>query len=71
MAGTYSDEAIWIAETRADAHDTLAALNDPAEGPSRVEKTYSEGTAPQKFTIGALGSTEMYTFTHLRNVVSE
>jgi hypothetical protein len=71
MAGTDPEEAIWIAETRADAHDILTALNDPAEGPARVKKTYSEGTAPQKFTIDTPGLTEMYTFTHLRNVVSE
>jgi hypothetical protein len=66
MAAEEPDAAIWIVESRDGAHDVLAALNEPAEGDARVEKSYSRSSPPQRFTIDTPGLMEMHTFTYLR-----
>ena len=69
MAGVEPEAAIWIVENRDGGHDALEALNEPADGEVRVEKTYSRTTATYLFTIDEPGLTEMYTFTYLRDSV--
>lgn len=71
MAGEEPEAAIWIVNTRSDAHDVLEALNDPLLGDARVEKTYSRSSPPQRFTIDTPGLTEIHTFTYLRDSVLE
>lgn len=60
MAGCEPDEAIWVVMTQSAGHDVLDALNDPPEGPPRVEKTYATTTPPQQFQIDTPGLTAMY-----------
>lgn len=67
MARQKPEAAIWIVENRDGGHDVLEALNEPAEGEPRVEKTYSRGSPPQRFSIDEPGFTEMHTFSSLRN----
>jgi hypothetical protein len=54
------DEAIWIVMTQRAGHEVLSALNDPADGEPRVEKTYAETTPPQQFRLETPGLTAMY-----------
>ncbi|QLD88798.1 ATP-binding protein [Natronomonas salina] len=67
MAACDPDHAIWVVKNRAGAHDVLQALNDPAEGDTRVEKTYSENMRPIDFSIDTAGMTDVYTFQNLRD----
>ena len=67
MAAQDPDDAIWIVKNRDGAHDVLAALNEPAEGEPRVEKTYSRSSPPQRFAIDTDGLTEVHTFSYLRD----
>jgi hypothetical protein len=67
MAAQEPDEAIWIVKNRDGAHDILEALNEPAEGKVRVEKTYSRSSPPQRFSIDTDGLTEIHMFTYLRD----
>ncbi|MFC7164545.1 hypothetical protein [Halospeciosus flavus] len=53
--------------TQADGHEVLQALNDPLEGPVRVEKTYAASTPPQQFRIDTPGLTAMYPAEWLRD----
>ena len=53
--------AIWIIDSRDTAHDVVGALHDPLSGPQRVTKTYSENTAPGRFTYDTDGLTDMTT----------
>jgi hypothetical protein len=61
------DEAIWVVMSQSGGHDVLQALNDPAEGAPRVEKTYAETTPPQQFRIDTPGLTAMYPVEWLRD----
>lgn len=67
MAGCDPDEAIWVVMTQSAAHDVLQALNDPLDGPVRVEKTYAATTPPQQFQIDTPGLTAMYPVEWLRD----
>jgi hypothetical protein len=67
MAACNPLEAIWVVPTIADAHDVLAALNDPPDGTPRVEKSYSRTVPPQKFRIDAPGCTAIYPLERLRD----
>ena len=71
MAACDPDEAIWVVPTIADAHDVLAALNDPSDGDPRVEKTYSRTVPPQKFRIDTPGFTAIYPLERLRDRLEE
>ena len=59
MAGVDSEAAIWIVENRDGSHDGLEALNEPANGEPRVEKTDSRSSPPQRFSIDTPGLTEI------------
>lgn len=61
------EEAIWVVMSQSAGHDVLAALNDPADGEPRVEKTYADTTPPQQFRIETPGLTAMYPVGWLRN----
>ncbi|MFC5969716.1 ATP-binding protein [Halomarina salina] len=65
------EEAIWLVESRKAAHKLLNTLNDPNEGPQRVEQTYSESTAPRDFIIDTPGLTQVYTFRDVRDMLAE
>ncbi|MDT3436075.1 type IV secretory system conjugative DNA transfer family protein [Haloarcula sp. 1CSR25-25] len=65
MAACDPDEAIWVAMSHDDAHEILAALNDPLEGDPRVEKTYSESTPASSFSIDEPGFTDILTVNQL------
>jgi hypothetical protein len=67
MAACDPEEAIWVVPIIADAHDVLAALNDPPDGNPRVEKTYSRTVPPQKFRIDTPGCTAIYPLERLRD----
>jgi hypothetical protein len=60
MAACDPDEAVWIVMKQHDGHTVLDALNDPLEGPPRVEKTYAKTTPPQQFRIDTPGCTAIY-----------
>jgi hypothetical protein len=60
MAACEPAEAIWIVMKQHDGHAVLKALNDPPEGPPRVEKTYAKTTPPQQFRIDTPGCTGIY-----------
>jgi hypothetical protein len=60
MAACNPEAAIWIVMKQHDGHAVLEALNDPLEGPPRVEKTYAKTTPPQQFRIDAPGCTAIY-----------
>lgn len=51
--------------SNAEAHEILAALNDPLDGEHRVEKTYSEQTPTKSMTIDEPGFTDIYTLRQL------
>lgn len=55
MAACEPEEAIWIVMSRTDGHQILEALNDPIEGETRVEKSYSQNTPPQQFNLATPG----------------
>ncbi|GGM66282.1 DNA helicase HerA-like ATPase [Halarchaeum rubridurum] len=67
MAACDPDEAIWIVMTHSAGHDVLRALNDPPEGPVRVEKTYAASTTPIEFRIDTPGLTAIYPVEWLRD----
>ncbi|WP_123537857.1 ATP-binding protein [Halosimplex salinum] len=69
MAACDPEEAIWVVMSHTDAHEVLAALNDPLEGEPRVEKTYSEGTPAQSMNIDEPGFTDVYTVAQLRDEI--
>jgi hypothetical protein len=71
MAACDPEEAIWLTMNRADAHTVLQALNTPAEGPPRVEKTYSESSQPRRFSIDTPGCTAIYTLLYVRDTLLE
>ena len=71
MASEEPEAAIWVVNSRDDAHNVLGALNDPTAGAVRVEKTYSRSSPPQRFTIETPGLTDIHTFTYLRDPVLE
>lgn len=71
MAALDPEAAIWVVKNRDGAHDVLDALNDPAEGPVRVEKEYSRSSPPQRFNIDQPGLSEIYTFQYLRDSILE
>ncbi|QLG61118.1 ATP-binding protein [Halorarum salinum] len=71
MADAEPDEAIWVVMTIDDAHDVLAALNEPAEGDPRVEKTYARTTPPQQFSLDTPGLTAIYPVDRLRKRLGE
>ncbi|GGL34310.1 hypothetical protein GCM10009037_17400 [Halarchaeum grantii] len=66
MAACNPEEAIWVVMTQSAGHDVLHALNDPLEGPVRVEKTYAPTTPPQQFRIDTPGLTAIYPAEWLR-----
>jgi len=69
MAACDPDEAIWIVPTQDAGHDLLNALNDPLEGPVRVEKEYSDATRVQQFTIDEPGLTAVRTIQQIQRDV--
>lgn len=69
MADCGVDEAIWFVTNRRAGHAVLSVLNDPPEGEPRVEKTYSEGTPPQQFTIDTPGLTAIYPLGHVQGTL--
>ena len=71
MAKFDPEDAVWIVENREGAHKVLGALNDPPTGAVRVEKTYSESSAPQMFTLDSPGCTEIHTLRYLRDSLLE
>jgi DNA helicase HerA-like ATPase len=71
MADCDPDRALWVFPNRATGSQVLDALHDPRNGAPRIEKTYSEETAPQKWVIDAPGLTEGTTIGSLRNALPE
>ncbi|QLD89083.1 hypothetical protein HWV07_08585 [Natronomonas salina] len=71
MANCDPEEAIWVVKNRSAGHEVLQALNEPADGVPRVEKTYSEKMRPQEFTIDTPGLTDVYTFQSMRNAIDD
>ena len=67
MAACEPEAAIWVVMKQADGHKILSALNDPLEGPPRVEKTYAKTTPPQQFRIDTPGMTAVYPAEWLRD----
>jgi hypothetical protein len=67
MAACDPEEAIWLAMSNAEAHEILAALNDPLEGDPRVDKSYAESTPTTSFRIDRPGFTDCHTLAHLRS----
>jgi DNA helicase HerA-like ATPase len=65
------EEAIWLVLTQSDGHEVLQALNEPADGEPRVEKTYASTTPPQQFQIDTPGLTAMYPVRWLRDRLDE
>ena len=59
MAGVDPEAAIWIVENHDGGHDVLKALNEPAHGEPRVEKTDSRSSPLQRFSIDTPGLTEI------------
>ncbi|WP_207589990.1 ATP-binding protein [Halomontanus rarus] len=66
MAACDPEEAIWLVMKQAAGHKVLSALNDPAEGEPRVEKTYAKTTPPFQFQIDTPGLTAIYPVEWLR-----
>jgi len=69
MAACDPDHAIWVAMSHTDAHEILAALNDPLEGKPRIKKTYSEGTPTQSVRVDQPGFTDIHTVAQLRDEI--
>ncbi|MFD1562829.1 ATP-binding protein [Haloarchaeobius amylolyticus] len=67
MAACEPEAAIWVVMKQADGHKILSALNDPLEGPPRIEKTYAKTTPPQQFRIDTPGMTAVYPAEWLRD----
>ncbi|MFD1562860.1 hypothetical protein ACFR99_04780 [Haloarchaeobius amylolyticus] len=67
MAACEPEAAIWVVMKQADGHKILSALNDPLEGPPRVEKTYAKTTPPQQFRIDTPSMTAVYPAEWLRD----
>lgn len=61
MAACDPIDAIWVAKNREEAHEVLEALNEPADGDPRVEKTYSRNSPPNMFQIDEPGFSVMRT----------
>ena len=71
MAECNPAEAIWIAMSHSEAHEILAALNDPLEGEPRVEKTYSENSPADRFQFDTPGCTGMFTLEQVRDMLDD
>jgi hypothetical protein len=71
MADCDPEAAIWLVEHGSIAHEVLAALNSPADGQPRVDKTYSENSPPQQWRIDEPGFTDVFTLGQLRNRLSQ
>jgi DNA-binding PadR family transcriptional regulator len=71
MAACEPAEAIWIVMSRSGGHEVLQALNDPPDGEPRVEKTYSESTAPRYFKIDTPGLSAMYSLNYVLDSIVE
>ncbi|MGN8214507.1 hypothetical protein ACTGNR_09405 [Halococcus salifodinae] len=71
MAACDPEHAVWVAMSRGEGHDILTALNDPADGDPRVEKTYSENTPPSQFTIDTAGLTDIYPVERMRDAIDD
>lgn len=71
MAACDPDHAIWVVMNRDGGHTVLEALNEPAEGPPRVETTYGGSTPPHQFRLDAPGCTAMYTVSRLATIVDD
>ncbi|RLM89972.1 ATP-binding protein [Haloarcula sp. Atlit-7R] len=71
MAARDPAEAIWVVPSRSAATRVVEALNDPPEGPPRVEKTYSSGTPPKQYRIDEPGLSQILTFSTLRDRLPE
>ncbi|MFC6723678.1 hypothetical protein ACFQE1_04615 [Halobium palmae] len=69
MAECDLEAAIWIVMTRQGAHDVLHALRNPLEGEPRIEKSYSQNTAPRDFKIDTPGLTAVYTVEYVRDTL--
>jgi DNA helicase HerA-like ATPase len=69
MAAVDPEEAIWVVRQQSVAHEVLKALNDPAEGQPRVEKTYSENSPPSRWTIDQPGFSEVRTVNQVTDVL--
>jgi len=61
LSATDPDAAIWVTRSQDEAHAVLQALNEPADGPPRVEKSYSESSPPSGWRINEPGFTDMHT----------
>jgi hypothetical protein len=55
------DTAVWVTRSQTEAHTVLQALNQPADGRPRVEKSYSENSPPSGWRIDAPGFTDIQT----------
>ncbi|MCO8268103.1 TraM recognition domain-containing protein [Haloferax sp. AB510] len=71
MAACDPEAAVWVVKNRSDAHEVLRGLNEPNEGPPRVEKTYSTNSPPKTFQIDQPGFSEMHTLQQLRDSTLE
>ncbi|WP_255197772.1 type IV secretory system conjugative DNA transfer family protein [Halorarius litoreus] len=69
MAAADPEEAIWVVRQQSVAHEVLGALNDPAAGEPRVEKTYSENSPPSRWTIDQPGFSQVRTVTQLTDAL--
>lgn len=65
MAACDPEEAIWIVKNRTGAAEVLSALYEPKVGEPRIDRTYSENTAPVEYNIDSPGFTELRTFQSL------
>lgn len=65
LAACDPTEAHWVVPTQSAGHDVLGALQNPAEGAPRVEKTYAATTPPHQFRIDTAGLTDMYSIAWL------
>jgi len=61
LAATDPDAAIWVTPGQDEAHAVLQALNEPADGTPRVEKSYSESSPPSGWQIDEPGFTDLHT----------
>ena len=61
LAAPDPEAAIWVTVSGAAAHEVLHVLNQPAHGPARVTKEYSENSPPSQWRIDEPGFTELQT----------
>jgi hypothetical protein len=65
MAACQPEMALWVVPNRDSGHSVLNALNNPATGDTRVDKTYSASTPPRQFQINADGCTRIISISRL------